>query len=47
MTRDVLTTVAGEQVFNSSGKVLDERCARLGNDILEALMCVKDWKDAC
>ena len=50
MARDILTTpvstVASEQVFSSSGKVLDERRARLGEDILEALMCVKDWEDA-
>ena len=50
MARDILTTpvstVASEQVFSSSGKVLDERRARLGEDILEALMYGKDWEDA-
>ena len=51
MARDILitpvSTTASEQVFNSSGKILDERQARLDEDILEALMCVKDWEDAC
>ena len=50
MTRDTLTTlvstVSSEQVFSSNGKALDERQAWLGEDILEALMCVKDWEDA-
>ena len=50
MTRDTLTTlvstVSSEQVFSSNGKALDERRASLGEDILEALMCVKDWEDA-
>ena len=50
MARDILTTpvstVASEQVFSSTGKLLDERRARLAEDILEALMCVKEWEDA-
>ena len=50
MTRDILTipvsTVASEQVFSCSGRVLDKRRARLNDDILEAVMCVKDWEDA-
>ena len=48
--RDTLTfpvsTVASEQVFSYSGRVLDERRARLSEDILEALIWVKDWEDA-
>ena len=49
MACDILTTpvstVASEQVFSRSGKVFDERRAWLAEDILEALMCVKDWED--
>ena len=50
MARDILTTpvstVASEQVFSCSGRVLEEQRARMNEDILEALMCVKDWEDA-
>ena len=50
MARDILTilvfSVASKQVFSLSGRVLEERRTRLGEDILEALMCVKDWEDA-
>jgi hypothetical protein len=48
MARDLLTipvsSVACEQVFSISGNILDERRNRLNGDILEALMCVKDWE---
>ena len=50
MAHDILTslvsTVVSEQVFSCSDRVLDERMARLSEDILEALMCIKDWEDA-
>ena len=50
MDRDTLTslmsTVASEQVFSYNGNVLDERMTRLSEDILEALMCIKDQEDA-
>ena len=50
MARDILTTpvstVASEQVFSCSGRVLEKRRAGLNEDILEALICVKDWEDA-
>jgi len=50
MTRDMLTipvsTLASEQVFSCSGRVLDERRARLSDNILEVVMCIKDWEDA-
>jgi hypothetical protein len=48
MARDLLTipvsSVACEQIFSISGNVLDERRSRLNGDILEVLMCVKNWK---
>ena len=50
MARDVLTipvsTIASEQVFNHSGRVLKEQRARLSEDVLEAQMCIKNWEDA-
>ncbi|KAI3918866.1 hypothetical protein MKW98_017314 [Papaver atlanticum] len=50
MARDLLTPpaskVASESVFSASGRVLSKKMSRLGPDILEALVCIKDWNDA-
>ncbi|KAI3891766.1 hypothetical protein MKX03_020904 [Papaver bracteatum] len=50
MARDLLTppasTVASESVFSASGRVLSKKRSRLAPDILEALVCIKDWNDA-
>ena len=50
IARDILTTpvstVASEQAFSASNRILDDRRSRLYLDILEGLMCVKDWEDA-
>ena len=43
--RTLISTVASEPIFNYSSRVLEERRARLNEDMLEALMCVKDWDD--
>ena len=47
MARDLLTvlvsTVASESAFSAGNRVLDEQRSRLKEDILEALICVKDW----
>ncbi|KAL2512695.1 Zinc finger BED domain-containing protein DAYSLEEPER [Abeliophyllum distichum] len=47
MARDLLTvpvsTVASESAFSAANMVLDERRSRLKEDILEALVCIKDW----
>ena len=47
MTRDLLTpptsTVASESAFSIGGRVLKERRSRLFLDILDCLMCLKDW----
>ncbi|KAK2633964.1 hypothetical protein Ddye_028756 [Dipteronia dyeriana] len=49
MARDMLmppvSTVASESAFTAGGKVLDERRSRLGPDILEAVVCIKDRED--
>ncbi|KAI3869227.1 hypothetical protein MKX03_021453 [Papaver bracteatum] len=50
MARDLLTplasTVATKSVFSASGRVLSKKRSRLAPDILEALVCIKDWNDA-
>ena len=50
MAQDVQTIsisiVASEQVFRHNDRMLEERWARLSEDILEAQMCIKDWEDA-
>ena len=50
IARDILTisvsTVGSEQVFSCSGRLLDERRIRLSDDILDAVMRVKDWEEA-
>ncbi|TXG61044.1 hypothetical protein EZV62_012407 [Acer yangbiense] len=50
MARDILTppvsSVALEYAFSVGGRVLDERRSRLGPNILEAVVCLKDWGDA-
>ncbi|KAK3198291.1 hypothetical protein Dsin_021706 [Dipteronia sinensis] len=50
MVHDILTpsvsAIASKSAFSASGKVLDERRSRLGPDILEAVVCLKDWEDA-
>ncbi|KAL2534354.1 BED zinc finger [Abeliophyllum distichum] len=50
MAHDVLThpilTVASEAAFNISGRVLSDIRSRLKADILESLLCLKDWDEA-
>ena len=50
MAHDILTipvsTIASEQVFSYSGRVVDERLTLLNENILEVAMCIKDWEDA-
>ncbi|KAI0530657.1 hypothetical protein KFK09_000204 [Dendrobium nobile] len=47
MARDVLcipiSTVASESSFNYSGRILDQYRSFLKHDIVEALVCSKDW----
>ncbi|XP_058192137.1 zinc finger BED domain-containing protein RICESLEEPER 2-like [Rhododendron vialii] len=50
MARDLLTppvsSVASESAFSAGNRVLDERRSRLAPDILDCLICLKDWEDA-
>ncbi|RZC72948.1 hypothetical protein C5167_048428 [Papaver somniferum] len=50
MARDLLTppasTVASESCFSLSGRILSKKRSRLAPDILDALVCSKDWNDA-
>ncbi|KAL2499708.1 Zinc finger BED domain-containing protein DAYSLEEPER [Abeliophyllum distichum] len=50
IARDLLTlpvsTVASESAFSTGGRMLTDMRSRLKPDILESLMCLKDWEDA-
>lgn len=47
MARDILSipvsTVASESAFSVGGKVLDQYRSSLKPDIVEAIVCSKDW----
>ncbi|PKU78452.1 Putative AC transposase [Dendrobium catenatum] len=47
MARNVLcipiSTVASESAFSKSGRILDQYRSALKHDIVEALVCAKDW----
>ncbi|PKU65394.1 Putative AC transposase [Dendrobium catenatum] len=47
MARDVLcipiSTVASKSAFNNSGRILNQYQSALKYDIVEALVCAKDW----
>jgi hypothetical protein len=49
MARDLLTppvsSVASESCFSAANRVLDDKRSRLAPDILDCLMCLKDWED--
>jgi hypothetical protein len=50
LARDVLSmqvsTVASESAFSSSGRIVDAFRSKLKPEIIEALVCTKDWKIA-
>ena len=50
MARDLLTpsvsTVASVSAFSAGDRVLDEKMSRLSSDMLDCIMCLKDWEDA-
>ena len=41
-----VSTIASESAFSSSGRVVDAFRSRLKPEIIEALVCTKDWKIA-
>jgi hAT family C-terminal dimerisation region len=50
MARDVFTvlvsTIPYESYYNSTNKILTDKCSRLGVKTFEQLVCLKDWFDA-
>ncbi|KAL2531948.1 BED zinc finger [Abeliophyllum distichum] len=50
IARDLLTlqvsTVASKAAFSTSGRILSDIMSRLKTDILESLLCLKNWDDA-
>ena len=42
----LVSTVAAEQTFSTTGRILEEQRNALQQDIVEALVCVKDWDRA-
>ena len=38
-----VSTFAAEQAFSITGRILEERRNALQQDIVEALVCIKDW----
>jgi hypothetical protein len=41
-----VSTVASESAFSSGGRVVDAFRSKLKPEIIEALVCTKDWKIA-
>ena len=41
-----VSTVSSEQAFSTTGRILEERRNALQRDIVEALVCIKDWDRA-
>jgi hypothetical protein len=39
-----LSTVSSESAFSLGGRILGERRSTLAPEMLEALVCVKDWQ---
>ena len=51
MTRDLLTPlvsiVASESVFSIIANIIEDMRTTLTIEMLEALICLKDWEDGC
>lgn len=41
-----MSTVASEAAFSLGGRILCDERSRLKEDILEVLICLKDWESA-
>ena len=50
LSRDVLviliSTISSEQVFSTTGRIVEERRNSLTPDMVEVLACVRDWEHA-
>ena len=38
-----VSTIASEPAFSAGGRVVDPFCSRLDPEMVEALICMKDW----
>jgi hAT family C-terminal dimerisation region len=49
MARDIfavhVSTVSSESCFSSANRILTDKCTKLGANIFEKLVCLKDWID--
>ena len=41
-----VSTVASESICSADGRVVGPFCSRLGPEVIEALICTKDWNIA-
>jgi hypothetical protein len=39
-----VSTTSSESYFSPTGKIIEERRRRLGSEIVEMLICIKDWE---
>lgn len=50
LAKDIFTvpvsTISSESTFSTTGRIIEERRRRLNPETVEALTCIKDWKNA-
>jgi len=50
LARDVLvipvSTVSSEQVFSTTGRIVEDRRSSLAPEMVEVLACIRDWERA-
>ena len=50
LARDILvipvSTVSSEQVFSTTGRIVEERRSSMTPEMVEVLACVRDWEHA-
>ena len=50
LAKDIFTipvsTISSESIYNTTGRIIEERRRRLNPETVEALTCIKDWENA-